>query len=240
VAEQCVAPLKANVSLRVAPPRGQVLAELRQANASLKGYYEKRKQAFLQRLDVTVKCFEWGARAAGQEAEFNAIVDAQFATIGDRATHLSEWDALLADREMLRVEKISAKSTAHSVARKYVIGAAVPDRGGRVGEGRHKMPAFKKREEGAAGAAGAPAPAKKQNNYQPRANNSAATAASTPGGNRGGGSAGGGGGGGKKKKKSGGNKVKGAWSEEKKRPNMASSNERHDTSSPKRPNNDKQ
>lgn len=230
LAEASVGPLKANTPLRVAPARGQVLAELRQANAGLKTYYEMRKQATLQRLDVTVKCFEWGARAAGKEAEFREIVDAHGAQIGDRTTQISEWDALLADREMLRVEKISAKSKAHSVARGYVIGAAVPDRGGRVGEGRHKMPTFKKREEGA------PAPAaKKQTNYQPRANQAPSAG---PGSNRGGGG-GGGGGGGKKKKKAGGNKVKGTWSEEKKRPNMASSGDRHDTSSPKRPNNDK-
>ncbi len=230
----CIGPLVANRSERlVASATPEFVAQIAAANQQLKPYYEMRKQASLQRLDVTVKCFEWGATAAGKRAEFAALREAVGGRIGDGATHVGVWDVLLMDREMLRVHRISARSAAHSVAREYVIGASVPDRGGRVGEGRLKMPVFKKRDEAVA-EGGRPTGPKKQANYQPRANQAAAAA---PGGNRGGGAAGGAGGGGKKKK-SGGKKT-GAWVEEKKRPNMASSAERHDTGSPKRHNADK-
>jgi hypothetical protein len=203
-----------------------VLAQYNEMSEKMRSYYEMRKQAAAQKLDVTVKCFEWGATAKGQETEFRSIC-AQAGATGSTKTSFSMYDLLLMDREMLRVVKVSRRSSARAVAREFVLSAGVPDRGGRVGEGRTgKMPGFKPRQE----LAGAP---KKQRNYQPR-KAAEKTAEKTPGSNAGGG----GGGGGGKKKKAGGKKTKGAWTEEKKRPNMASSTEKNEMkSSPKRPNN---
>ncbi len=218
-----------------------LLAQFNDANEKLARYYEMRKQASLQRLDVTVKCFEWGAVASGTAEEFRRVC-AEVGNVRSSKGLFSMYDLVLMDREMLRIVKVSKRSTAHAMAREYVLSAGVPDRGGRVGEGRlGKMPGFKPREELAT--------PKKQNNYQPKkkaagggggnASAANAVAAASPSRSNGGGGGGGGGGsGGGKKKKTGGNKVKGAWTEEKKRPNMASSNDKTDVkSSPKRPNN---
>uniref|UniRef100_A0A914XHS0 Protein FAM98A n=1 Tax=Plectus sambesii TaxID=2011161 RepID=A0A914XHS0_9BILA len=122
-------------------------AALERLNGELLIEYDVRAQLLLKRLDVTIQSFSWSERIKDMEAEMLKIYRPLRNKLHSTPT-VSVSDLLAARNDLSLVVKMSDESVrTMSKINKVMLGAIVPDRGGRPADIQRqpsKMPAWQK------------------------------------------------------------------------------------------------
>jgi hypothetical protein len=120
-------PAPADMPASLSPPQRELLASL---NTEFTDEYSGRAAVLLTRLDATIASFCWSGRGLERTDEIRAAVAAPRAALHARIAHAPS-EAFVVRPGMAAAALAVRRPTGGSALMATVIGAAVPDRGGR-------------------------------------------------------------------------------------------------------------